>query len=167
MCVCSCMSERHRGREGGGNTFSFVWNVYLFSWEAYHIKFTLCLLSSSNRAKIESGILSAQSVWQACVCLCSCLRVFMCVCACVCVCVCVCERQREREEEREIWYFTWWPHTCPSPSSRSSWRGEAATQADQTHSSNNLPGSWFAYIHFPLKRERGGGIKWNIYHQPQ
>lgn len=66
----------------------------------------------------------------------------------VCVCVSVCVSERERGE-REIWYFTWWPHTYPSPSSRSSWRGEEATQADQKHSSNNLPESWCAYTRFP------------------
>jgi len=118
-------------------------------------EFTLCLLWSSNRDEIKSGIPSAQSVWQACLCFRK--RVFVYLCVCVCVCVCVRERGREaeraREKKRNIWYFTWWPHTYPSPSSRSSWRGEAATQADQTHSSSSLPGSWFACTRFP-KRER-------------
>ena len=44
------------GRRGQKeNVFSFVWIFYLFSREAYHIAFTLCLLWSSNRAETKSS----------------------------------------------------------------------------------------------------------------
>lgn len=87
VCVHAWVKHREQRGKLKGVLLSFAWNFDLFSWEAYHIEFTLCLLWSSNRA----GIPSAQSVWQACVCLCLCFR--------------LCERERKRRKRDLVFYL--------------------------------------------------------------
>lgn len=141
MCVCSCMSERHSDREQRGRSwkrlFFHLFEIFICSVGRLIILLSHCVYSGIQTELKSSLAFLLLNLFDR--------RVFVCLCFCLCACV----WERGREKEGEIWYFTWWPHTYPSPSSRSFWRGEAETQADQIHSSNNLPGSWFAYTRFP------------------
>lgn len=142
MHVCSCVNEDTRA-----NIFCRLFEYFICPvWRLIVLR-SHCVYSRVQTELESSLAFLLLSLFDSC------------VFVCVCVSLCVRESGKKIRVKREgkIWCFTWWPHTYPGPSSRSSWRGQAAIRAGQTHSSNSLPGSWFACTHFPLKSRKGEG----------